>query len=192
MLNVNSVRMKQIVDKSDTGYLRYNARLCEQVSWSFCRTILHRGRRSTYRTQRAYAPCMDSLSRIRKLPSLAALESRSSALDRVMLLWYQGWWPGILLLSVKCSGVTQRFSKSVTSDPNSTQFFILAHVLTKHQSITHLLISYQWNRSPLLPQLCNFLIWEEEGPNVLPVWRQIHSTITKNYKTITLSSLLSD
>lgn len=54
---------------------------------------------STYKTQRAYAPCMDSLPRIRKLPSLAALERRSSAFDRVILPWYQGWKFCILLVT---------------------------------------------------------------------------------------------
>lgn len=54
---------------------------------------------STHRTQRAYAPWMDSLARIRKLPSLAALERRSSALDRVILPWHQGVQPDILSLT---------------------------------------------------------------------------------------------
>jgi len=43
----------------------------------------------TYSTQSAYAEAIDSLARTRKLPSLPTLESRSSALERVMLPWYQ-------------------------------------------------------------------------------------------------------
>lgn len=45
----------------------------------------------TYSTQSAYAEAIDSLARTRKLPSLPTLESRSSALERVMLPWYQHW-----------------------------------------------------------------------------------------------------
>lgn len=50
-----------------------------------------RGERCTYSTQSAYAEAIDSLARTRKLPSLPTLESRSSALERVMLPWYQHW-----------------------------------------------------------------------------------------------------
>ncbi|KAK0137919.1 hypothetical protein N1851_025890 [Merluccius polli] len=42
---------------------------------------------------------MDSLPRRMKLPSRAALDSRSSARDRVMVPWYQGWKLDILLRS---------------------------------------------------------------------------------------------
>lgn len=43
----------------------------------------------THSTQSANARGMDSLARTRKLPSLPALESSSSALERVMLPWFQ-------------------------------------------------------------------------------------------------------
>lgn len=43
----------------------------------------------THSTQSAYAREMDSLARTRKLPSLPVLESSSSALERVMLPWFQ-------------------------------------------------------------------------------------------------------
>lgn len=43
----------------------------------------------THSTQSAYAREMDSLARTRKLPSLPALDSSSSALERVMLPWFQ-------------------------------------------------------------------------------------------------------
>lgn len=51
--------------------------------------VKHKVESCTYSTQRAYAEGMDSLARTRKLPSLPTLESRSSALERVMLPWYQ-------------------------------------------------------------------------------------------------------
>lgn len=73
-----------------------NGHVSSDIRGNICALPPERYSSNTHRTQRAYAPCMDSLSRRRKLPSLPALERRSSAVDRVILPWYHGWWENIL------------------------------------------------------------------------------------------------